>query len=306
MLQNYKTAGDLFCLTNGGAVSTSPDMIIALERKRNVKVIKELEKEKAAKINYQEKIVPNAKKVFKKKFPWKHGVDYKAAILYRQGPLPEEKVKMGQHSDVLKEIYMTRFFGKSRGLSREELFHTRAAETKIELMESGELVDHTETAIWNDTINTQTNFLETKTRNIPFNQQLEVHRRMSSPNHEFPLSENQKRKVADIWLGIEELQLNDDDNDGDSVISEESLTELLSDDDDDDGDDVGNGNNGNDGDTVGDEEIEEEEQIDANDSYSVGEESSSGEKVSDDDEDSDGTSSFVLCCDCLLCVSFVY
>ena len=75
MLQNYKTAGDLFCLTNGGAVSTSPDMIIALERKGNVKVIKELEKEKAAKINYQEKIVPNAKKVFKKKFPWKHGVD---------------------------------------------------------------------------------------------------------------------------------------------------------------------------------------------------------------------------------------
>ena len=43
-----------------------------------------------------------------------------------------------------------------------------------------------------------------------------------------------------------------------------------------------------------------------NDSFSVGEESSSGEKVSDDDEDSDGTSSFVLCCDCLLCVSFIY
>ena len=218
---------------------------------------------------------------------------------------------MSQNADVIKEIYRTRFLRKSRGLSREELFHTRAAETKLELMNSGEFVDHTETKIWNDTINTQTNFLQTKWRNIPFKQSKEVLRRICSPNDDFPLSANQKREMADICLGIEELQLNDDDDaDNSSIDDEESLTELLSDDDDDDdGDDVGNGNNGNDGndgDTVGNEEIEEEEQSDANDSYSVGEESSSGEKVSDDDEDSDGTSSFVLCCDCLLCFLFVY
>ena len=207
---------------------------------------------------------------------------------------------MGQNSDVLKEIYKTRFFGKSRGLSREELYHTRAAETKLELRKSGELVDHTETKIWNDTINTQTNFLQTKMRNIPYDQQLEVHRRMSSPNHNFPLSENQKRKVADIWLGIETVQLNDDDNDGDSVISEESLTELLSDDDD-DGDGDGGVGDGNVGDAIVDEEENEVENSDANDSYSVGEESSSGERTVDD---SDGTSLFVVIACCVF-ISFV-
>ena len=291
MLQNCKYGGDFFRLTNGGDVLTSPDMVLALERKRSVKVIDMLEKEKTAKINYQTKLVPKAKKVFKKKYPWKTAADTKIAMLYKLGPIPKEKIKMSQNSDVIKEIYRTKFFGKSRGLSREELYHTRAAETKLELRKSGELVDHTETKIWNDTLNTQTNFLQTKMRNIPFDQQLKVHRCMSSPNYDFPLSANQKRKVADIWLGIENNQSNDDDdNDGDSVISEESLTELLSDNDDDDGDGDGDGvgdGDGNIGDAIVDEEENEEEESDANDSYSVGEESSSGERTVDD---SDGMS----------------
>lgn len=82
-LQNYKYAGDFFLLTNGGDVLISLDMIIALERKRSVKVIAMLEKERDTKLNYQSKIVPNAKKVFKKKFPWKTLADHKTAILYK-------------------------------------------------------------------------------------------------------------------------------------------------------------------------------------------------------------------------------
>ena len=66
---------------------------------------------------------------------------------------------MSQTNAVLKEIYRDNFLGKSRGLSREELVHTEDAETKLELLKSGKIVNHTETTIWNDTINTQTNFL---------------------------------------------------------------------------------------------------------------------------------------------------
>lgn len=38
-LQNYHYTGDFFCITNGGDVLTSPDMIIAMERKKSGKVI---------------------------------------------------------------------------------------------------------------------------------------------------------------------------------------------------------------------------------------------------------------------------
>ena len=211
---------------------------------------------------------------------------------------------MSLKRDALKEIYKNQFLGKSRGLSREELYHTRAAETRLELMKSGELVNHTETAIWNGAMNTQTNFLQTKWRNIPFKQQKEVLRRICSSHDDFPLSANQKREMADICLGIENNQSNDDDTDGDSVISEEeSLMELLSDDDDDADDGVGDKT------VVDDEEEKEEEESDANDSFSVGEESSSGERVSDDDdeeEDSDGKPFCMFCCDCLLCFFFYY
>ena len=86
-LQNHRSQGDFFRLTNGGAVSTSPDMIIAMERKRSAKVIKELEIERDAKINYQTKLVPKAKKVFKKKYPWKTAADTKIAMLYRLGKI---------------------------------------------------------------------------------------------------------------------------------------------------------------------------------------------------------------------------
>ena len=54
-LQNYQYAGDFFRITNGGDVLTSPDMIIAMERKKSGKVIKRLEKERDAKINYPRK-----------------------------------------------------------------------------------------------------------------------------------------------------------------------------------------------------------------------------------------------------------
>lgn len=220
---------------------------------------------------------------------------------------------MNQNSDVIKEIYRTKFFGKSRGLSREELVHTANAERILELMKSGELVselvNHTETKIWNDTINTQTNFLQTKMRNIPFDQQLELYRCMSSPHDNFPLSANQKGKISDIWLGIEELQLDNDSDDGDngSIDEEESPTELLSDNDDDDNNNNNNNTNTNTNrntnrntNTTSDDTANENEQSDANDSYSVGEESSSGERISDDDdedEDSDGT---VFCLFCFL------
>ena len=192
-LQNYHYAGDFFCLTNGGDVLTSPDMIIAMERKRSGKIIAMLDKERDAKLDYQEIIVPNAKKVFAKKFPWKTAKDTKDAILYKQGPFQKERVKINLKRDALKEIYRTQFLGKSRGLSREELVHTRAAATRLELMESGELVNHTETAIWNGAMNTQTNFLQTKMRNIQFEQQLEVYRQISSTNDEFPLSESKEK-----------------------------------------------------------------------------------------------------------------
>ena len=111
-LQNYHYAGDFFRITNGGDVLTSPDMIIAMERKRSGKVIKELEKERDAKLDYQNIIVPNAKKVFKKKYPWKTAKETKAAILYAQGPFPKEKIKMSLKGDALKEIYKNRFFGR--------------------------------------------------------------------------------------------------------------------------------------------------------------------------------------------------
>ena len=213
---------------------------------------------------------------------------------------------MSQNADVIKEIYRTRFLRKSRGLSREELFHTRAAERKLELMNSGELVNHTETSIWNGTINTQTNFLQTKWRNIPFKQSKEVLRRICSPHDEFPLSANQKREMADICLGIE-VQSDDDDDDCDSVFSEESLMEIFSDNDDDgdgdgDGDGVGVGDgDGNIGDAIVDEEENEEEESDANDSYSVGEESSSGERTVDD---SDGMSLLFVVIACTIFLSF--
>ena len=86
-LQNYQYAGDFFRITNGGDVLTSPDMIIAMERKRSAKVIDLLEKEKTAKINYQTKLLPKAKKVFKKKYPWKTAADTKVAIAYRLGKI---------------------------------------------------------------------------------------------------------------------------------------------------------------------------------------------------------------------------
>ena len=78
-------------------------------------------------------------------------------------------------------------------------------------------------------------FLQTKMESIPFDQQLEVYRHMCSPNHDSPLSKYQKKRISDIFLGIEELQSNNDDNsNNDFIDEEESLTELLSDDDNDD------------------------------------------------------------------------
>ena len=46
-----------------------------------------MEKEKRAKINYQTKLVPKARKVFKKKYPWKTAADTKIALLYRLGKI---------------------------------------------------------------------------------------------------------------------------------------------------------------------------------------------------------------------------
>ena len=159
MFQHYKSEDTFFRLTNSGDVKSSPDMVIAYERKRSIKTIARLEKERTNKLKDASRIVPKAKKVFKKKYPW-NGTDTKTAILYKQGPVPKKKgVKMSQSSDVLKEIYRNNFLGKTRGLSREELVHTEDAETKLELLKSGKIVNHTETTIWNDTINTQTNFL---------------------------------------------------------------------------------------------------------------------------------------------------
>ena len=104
MLQKYTSEGQFFFFTNGGAVKTSPDMVVMHAQKRSIETIAQLEKERDAKLNYHLKTIPKAKKVFKKKlYSNCNGIDTKWAIKYKQRPVLKEKVKITQNVAALKD-----------------------------------------------------------------------------------------------------------------------------------------------------------------------------------------------------------
>lgn len=86
------SAGQFFSITRGGALMTSTDMILALERKSMLGKAKQVERKKVKIIGYSE-IVKKAKVIVSQK----HGDDpeytrseLETSIKWKQGPFPSE------------------------------------------------------------------------------------------------------------------------------------------------------------------------------------------------------------------------
>ena len=123
----------------------------------------------------------------------------------------------------LKELYETKYKDKPRDQSKGSFLWTEKDDETLFNLEQGVISDYRETQIYGDAINAQIEFLTTKHNNLSFSCRKKIWE-----GHSSPLSDNQRKEAANVFLGISNsdvatplLLLDDDDDDNDN----ESLKE---------------------------------------------------------------------------------
>jgi hypothetical protein len=130
------SAGQFFSITRGGALMTSTDMILALERKSMLGKAKQVERKKVKIIGYSE-IVKKAKVIVSQK----HGDDpeytrseLETLIKWKQGPFPSEALSKLDKSG-LQSLWNAKYKKKQPS----KLKWTDQHEAKLNSLQAGEV-----------------------------------------------------------------------------------------------------------------------------------------------------------------------
>ena len=101
--------------------------------------------------------------------------------------------------DKLKELYEAKYKDKPRDQSKGSFLWTEKDDKTLYNLEQGVISDYRETQIYGygDAINAQIEFLTTKHNNLSFSCRLKIWK-----GHSSPLSDNQRKEAANVFLGI--------------------------------------------------------------------------------------------------------
>jgi hypothetical protein len=171
-LMGFKTAGQYFSITQGGAPTTCNDMLIKIEREHMLAEATKLEARKTKIIAFKETEKEGRAVLANGKEPSEWTVSQlKAAIKWKQGPFAARGEGLSKHKqDGLKRVWDTKFVTKPA----PTLKWTAQDEDKLQHLKSGEVPSLEKMVTYQRAMATQADFLATRLVNIPPSQQIAV------------------------------------------------------------------------------------------------------------------------------------